>query len=190
MTTVEPPRPPVRGAQPYPLSVAAYHTLGEAGLIPENTELLYGFVYQKMPKSPLHSYSIQLLHDLFIAMVRGAFVLRTEQPLTCGDSEPEPDVSIVKGTKEQYRDEHPRTAELVVEVCVTSHEYDRSKLLAYALAEVKEVWLVLVPERQVEVHRSPEHGRFTDRFVAGPGGRLGCSSLPGVEIDVGALFSK
>ena len=36
---------PVRGAEVWPLSVEAYHTLGEAGLIPERTELLYGFVY-------------------------------------------------------------------------------------------------------------------------------------------------
>jgi hypothetical protein len=32
----------------WPLSVAAYRALGESGLIPKNTELLYGFVYKKM----------------------------------------------------------------------------------------------------------------------------------------------
>jgi len=40
----------VRGAEVWPLSVAAYHALGEAGLIPEQTELLYGFVYHKSSK--------------------------------------------------------------------------------------------------------------------------------------------
>ncbi len=40
----------VRGAEVWPLSVAAYHALGEAGLIPERTELLYGFVYHKRSK--------------------------------------------------------------------------------------------------------------------------------------------
>ena len=38
---------PVRGAEVWPLSVEAYHALGEARLIPERTELLYGFVYHK-----------------------------------------------------------------------------------------------------------------------------------------------
>jgi len=52
---------PVPGGQIWPLSVEAYHALGEAGLIPEQTELLYGFVYHKMPKSPLHSYLVQFL---------------------------------------------------------------------------------------------------------------------------------
>jgi hypothetical protein len=38
----------MRGAALWPLSVAAYRALGEAGLIPQNTELLYGFVYAKI----------------------------------------------------------------------------------------------------------------------------------------------
>lgn len=46
---------PVRGAEVWPLSVEAYHVLGEVGLIPKRTELLYGFVYHKLSKSPLHS---------------------------------------------------------------------------------------------------------------------------------------
>jgi hypothetical protein len=49
----------VRGAEVWPLSVEAYHALGEAGLMPERTELLYGFVYHKMSKSPLHSFLVQ-----------------------------------------------------------------------------------------------------------------------------------
>jgi hypothetical protein len=44
---------PARDAEIWPLSVEAYHALGEAGLIPKRTELLYGFVYHKMAKSPL-----------------------------------------------------------------------------------------------------------------------------------------
>jgi hypothetical protein len=43
---------PLKNAPLWPLSVEAYHALGEAGLIPKNTELLYGFVYNKMSKSP------------------------------------------------------------------------------------------------------------------------------------------
>ena len=41
------------------------------------------------------------------------------------------------GSEEDFRLAHPRTAELVIEVCVTSAEYDRSKLRACATAGVK-----------------------------------------------------
>ena len=67
INAVESPPVPLRGAQLWPLSVAAYRVLGEAGLIPKNTELLYGFVYTKMSKSPLHSFLLQFLHEALAA---------------------------------------------------------------------------------------------------------------------------
>jgi hypothetical protein len=112
---------PLRNAPLWPLSVEAYRALGEAGLIPKDTELLYGFVYRKMSKSPFHSYLVQLLNEVLARAVAGERVIRTEQPITCGDSEPEPDVAVINGRNEDFRTEHPHTAEFVVEVCISSH---------------------------------------------------------------------
>ena len=67
---------------------------------------------------------------------------------------------MIKGTNDQYRTTHPTSAELVIEVCVTSHEYDRSKLRAYAQRE-----LFLVASQGIE-----RFLQFTDagtRFVLG-----------------------
>ena len=111
---------PVRGAEVWPLSVEAYHALGEAGLIPERTELLYGFVYHKMSKSPLHTFLVLRLLRLLQAVLPPGLYLRPEQPLTCVDSEPEPDLAVVFGSEEAFRQAHPRTAELVIEVCVST----------------------------------------------------------------------
>src|SRR5213592_2774839 len=152
MTQVEELKAGARGPQVLPLSVKAYHALGDMGLIPKQTELLYGQVFQKMSKSPLHSFLALRLLRLLQALIPPGFLCRPEQPITCQDSEPEPDLAVVRGREEDFLQEHPRTAELVIEVCVTSHEYDRSKLRAYANAGVKECWFVLVPEKQIEVH--------------------------------------
>jgi Uma2 family endonuclease len=181
---------PVRGAEVWPLSVEAYHALGEARLIPERTELLYGFVYHKMSKSPLHSFLVQLLQDLLHGVVPGGFVVRTEQPITCVDSEPEPDLAVVRGQIGDFRLAHPRTAELVIEVCVTSADYDRSKLRAYASAGVKECWLVLGRERQIEVHRQPGDGHFAERSLHGPGARLTSAAIPSLTVDVSKLLEQ
>jgi Uma2 family endonuclease len=112
-----------------------------------------------------------------------------EQPVTCRDSEPEPDLAVVRGGKRDYRQEHPHTAELVIEVCVSSHDYDRSKLRAYAGAGVKEVWLVLAPEKQIEVHRQPMGEQFRQRILHGPGGRLASVAVAGFEIDLDDMFA-
>lgn len=188
MTAVETPRAATGGPRIWPLSVNAYRALGDLGLIPEKTELLYGQVFHKMSKSPFHTYLHQALTEWLAAALPPGTHLRSEQPITCTDSEPEPDLAVVHGTKDRYRHEHPRTAEFVIEVCVSSHEYDRSKLRAYAGAGVKECWLVLGPEQQIEVHRQPQDGTYTARTLHGPGGSMNCDVVPGLMVDLGTLF--
>jgi Uma2 family endonuclease len=190
MNAAESPPVPLRGAQIWPLSVAAYRVLGEAGLIPKNTELLYGFVYTKMSKSPLHSFLLQFLQEALAGVLPARRLLRTEQPITCGDSEPEPDLAVVAGGKEDFRNDHPHTAELVIEVSITSHDYDRSKLRAYAAAGVKECWLVLGPEKKIEVYRQPKDGQFTEHALQGPGGALTSAALPEFTLSLDHLFAE
>jgi len=190
INAVESPPAPLSGAQIWPLSVAAYRVLGEAGLIPKNTELLHGFVYTKMSKSPLRSYLLQFLHEALAGALPAQRLLRSEQPITCGDSEPEPDLAVVSGRKEDFREDHPHTAEFVIEVSITSHDYDRSKLRAYAAAGVKECWLVLGPERLIEVYRQPKDGQFTEHALHGPGGSLTSAALPEFTLSLDALFAQ
>ena len=187
---VESPPIPLRGAPLWPLSVAAYRALGEAGLIPKNTELLYGLVYTKMSKSPFHTFLVVRLLRLLGAVVPPTHLVRSEQPITCPDSEPEPDISVVRGTENDFLAEHPHTAELVIEISVTSHEYDRSKLRAYATAGVKECWFVLGPEQKIEMYRQPKDGQFTEHALHGPGGTLTSAALPQFTISLDALFAN
>jgi len=177
-----------RGPARWPLSVEAYHTLGDLGLIPEKTELLHGIVYHKMSKSPLHTLLVLRLVRLLQARLTADCHLRTEQPLTLADSEPEPEISIVQGAAEDFPTSHPKTAALVVEVCVTSHDYDRDKLAAYAAAGVKEAWLVLGAEQRIEAFRRPEAGRYAESSVISNDGVLVSASLPGVSIPLPELF--
>ncbi|MGO8675356.1 MAG: hypothetical protein ACLQVX_05750 [Limisphaerales bacterium] len=81
MKTVEAPPTPPHGAQLWPLSMAAYHALGEAGLVPKNAELLYGFVCQKTPKSPYHCFLLGRLLRLLQAVLPEGRLLRSEHPL-------------------------------------------------------------------------------------------------------------
>ncbi len=190
MAVSESAKPTAPGPRLWPLSIQAYRTLGELGLIPESTELLYGQVFHKMSKSPSHSALVRrLLRLLQQVLPRGCFFF-SEQPITCVDSEPEPDLAVVRGSEEDFWREHPKTAELVIEVCVTSHDYDRSKLRAYASASVKEVWFVLAPEKQIEVHRRPAGGQFAERATHGPGGKLTCTAVPEFTVDLESLFEK
>lgn len=178
---------PVRGAKLWPMSVEAYHVLGEAGVISDNTELLYGLVYNKMPKSPLHSFLLRALLKILQGLNLPGLLVSAEQPLTIGDSEPEPDIAIISGANEDFSKTHPTTAELVIEICVTSHEYDRSKLRAYATANVKECWLVLGREKQIEIFSDPKDGGYR-KSITHTGGLLTSQAIPQLTIDPSSLF--
>jgi len=171
-----------------PISVAVYHRMGEEGLVDRKTELIRGVIIEKMSKSPLHSYLTGMLHRLVSAFVGDTGIVRREDPLTLTDSEPEPDVAVVEGTDLDYLTHHPTTARLVMEVCVTSERLDQQKADLYAEAGVEEYWIVMGHRRIIEVYRLPVAGHYQEPRVYRIGEALKSSALPGLVIDLAALF--
>lgn len=169
-------------------SVKAYHLMGEIHALSERTELLRGAVIEQMPKSPLHSSIVRLLDKHLLQIVPPGFHPRAEQPLTFADSEPEPDLAIVVGAESDYFAAHPQTAEIVVEVCVSSEDIDRLKLSIYAEAGVKECWLVLAERQQAERHSDLRDGVYTRVEVASAGRVLASTVLPDVSLPVAGMF--
>ena len=124
------------------ISVKGYHRLGERAM-----ELLRGTIIEKLPKSPLHHFCIERLRNILEKQICPEMIVRQEGPLTFSDSEPEPDLAVIAGPAVRYRASHPATAELVIEVAVSSREIDRIKAAIYAEAGVKEYWIVCLEER-------------------------------------------
>ena len=171
-----------------PLSVEEYHRLGEYNENGRRTELIRGFVIEKMSKSPLHRTIASILYRLALAQLPAGYTAWKEEPLTFVDSEPEPDVSVVRGAEKDFSEAHPMTAELVVEVAVSSPSLDRELASLYAEAQVKEYWIVLGGERKVEVYLRPENGRYQKKLVLGVQDTLQCVSVSGLRIRVADLF--
>ena len=165
-------------------SVEDYHRFTEG----QPTELLRGTIIEKMSKSPPHSYTAHEIRDILAAQIAPPFLLLYERPLTLSDSEPEPDVCVVRGQKSEFREKHPATAELVVEVAVSSLEIDRVKALIYAAAGVREYWIVCPVEKRVEVYRQPGAQGYGERTDFAPPAVLESSALPGVCVELAALF--
>ena len=166
------------------LSVEDYHRLGELPV-----ELLRGTIIEKMSKSPAHQFFIERVRKILATQIAPDLTMRQEGPLTFTDSEPEPDLSVVRGLPESYRHAHPTAAELVVEVAVSSLEIDRLKALIYAEAGVSEYWIVCPDEKQVEVYRQPGAQGFAERAVLTAPAIIECAALSGVRLDLAALFA-
>ena len=170
------------------LSVEEYHRLDEFNENGRRTELIRGIVIEKMPKSPLHRTVSAILYESLLAQLPRGYTVWKEEPLTLADSEPEPDISITRGDKRDFASAHPSTAELAVEVAVSSPALDRENASLYAEAGVKEYWIVLGTERKIEVYRRPENGTYQEKRIVGHGETLERSSLPGLRVRVSDLF--
>src|SRR5262249_32733693 len=83
---------------------------------------------------------------------------RLQLPLALGPgSEPEPDVAIAPGEPDDYADEHPKSALLVVEVSDKTLRYDRTrKASLYAKAGIRDYWVLDLVHRRLEIRREPE----------------------------------
>lgn len=170
-------------------SVADYHRLDEFNGQGRRTELVRGIVIEKMSKSPLHRILASRLYNLLLAQLPPGCSVWKEEPLTLADSEPEPDISVTRGRESDFTAAHPTTAELVIEVAVSSPTLDRENASLYAEADVKEYWIVLGAERSVEVYRRPENGRYQELRLVATQETLECVSLPKVRISVADLFA-
>ena len=179
--------PEVR-ARVWRMPVEVCERLIEQGLVPENSELIEGVIIEKMSKSPLHGELIRWLCERFRDLVPVGCIVRQEGPLRLASSLPEPDVSVVRGDAQSLRRTHPTTAELVVEIAVSTLAADRKMASLYVAAEVPECWIVLGPEEAVEVYRRPENGVYQDVRRVGRGETLACGQVPELRVAMDELF--
>ncbi len=147
-------QPALRG-QVIPLTLEAYHALGEMGFIQEKSELIHGFILAKIPKSPRHRTICQRLIDALRAAAGLELSVWQEQPITCRDSEPEPDVAVVRGSLAEFASKHPTTAALTIEVSMSTLERDLEKAAIYAGAGVEEYWIIRPDELVADIYTLP-----------------------------------
>jgi Uma2 family endonuclease len=154
------PAPAIPDQPIWRIRVEQYHQMTESGILTDDdpVELLEGWLVTKMPKNPPHRLSTQLLREAIADMLPSTWHVNDQEPITTKDSEPEPDISVVKGERRQYLARHPMPHELalVVEVADTTLERDQgSKQRLYARADIHTYWILNLNERQLEVYSEP-----------------------------------
>lgn len=151
----EPPPVPVMR-----FTVDRYHRMIRDGLFVEDDrfELLEGWIVPKMPPNPPHDVAIDLATEALRALVPPGWRVRGQSAVTTAESEPEPDLAVVRGHARDYLQRHPGPDDLalVVEVADSSLARDRGiKRRIYARAGVPVYWVVNLVERIVEVYSGP-----------------------------------
>ncbi len=164
-------------AQPltYRFSVEEYHKLGEVGILGEDDriELLDGELTIRSPIGSPHFATLNRLVQLFGEHLRSKCTVSPQNPIGLGKySEPQPDIALLKPRPDFYEAGLPGPDDvfLLVEVADASLYYDRAKLKLYARAGIREVWIVNLSQRVVEVYREPQGDNYASGLRVENGG--------------------
>lgn len=174
-------------------AVAEYHQMLAAGILAEDDrlELIAGEIIAMSPIGARHAARVNRLNRLLIMLTAGAAVVAVQNPVTLEDSEPQPDVALLRPRADDYAAGHPGPADvlLLVEVADTSAGYDREvKLPLYARAGVPVVWLLDLAAGLLEVHSEPSPVGYRQVRRAAAGERVALPGFPADTLDVGELL--
>jgi Uma2 family endonuclease len=163
----------------------------------EHLELLGGQLMVSEPQGSLHATAVGLVEDVLRGCFGSGWVVRGQMPIALDEeSEPEPDVAVVPGTRYDYAAAHPSRPVLLVEVAESSLADDRgTKATLYARAGIADYWILNLVERALEVCRDPVTAvaqssgwRYRDVRVLQPGALVTPLARPDVVIEVAALL--
>ena len=108
-----------------------------------------------------------------------------------GESEPEPDLMVLKPRADWYRDAHPRPGDvlLLVEVSDSSARYDRAiKLPLYASIGIPEVWIVDLDARLFRRHREPVGDEYLCIDATAAPGIVAIGAMAGTDVDLAGVL--
>ena len=138
---------------------AEYDRMIDCGILDEDehVQLVAGEILLMAPQKSPHATATGLGHDVLQLITGPGFHVRMQLPLALGvDSEPEPDLAVVRGLWRDYRAAHPDNAVLIVEIADSTLSFDRrQKGSLYARAGIADYWIVNLVARVLEVYRSP-----------------------------------
>jgi len=190
------PHPRDGGPAPVPVrfSHEQYRRLGELGFFDgRRVELLHGEVVEMSPQGWPHVVAKSKTADVLRAVFAGAGWVNEQSPFPTAGSDPEPDVVVAPGRRDDYMD-HPTAALLVVEVADATLDKDTTtKAEMYATAGIADYWVLDLDGRRLHVFRDPRPipdggAAYRSRTTHGPADAVAPLAAPTAAVRVADLL--
>lgn len=172
-----------------------YYRLGELGMFRgKRVERIHGEIIEMSPQGWPHAVGKSKTADALRLVFAGVGSVMEQTPHPTDDSDPEPDVRVIRGRYADYTD-HPPTALLLVEVSDATLDYDlTTKAELYATAGVADYWVLDVNARVLHVFRDPQPNAslnvttYQTHDVLNPADSVSPLAAPGASIRVADLL--
>ncbi len=173
-------------------TVTEYHRMVDAGILAnKRVELIAGEIVDMSPEGPLHSYRGESFADFFRDRLSGRALVREARPITLADSEPEPDVALVRGSREDYKHRHPGPKDIFLVIEISNSTLDKDlneKRQAYAQAGLAEYWVLDLKHNLLILFRNPVEGDYQERQEMSSG-KINPLAFPDVDVSISRCFN-
>ncbi len=170
-----------------------YHQMIAAGILEDRpVELLNGEIVEMSPEGEPHAYYRNEATDYLKTLLRDRAKVRQGSPITIlgSNSEPEPDIAIVRPLGRVYLQHHPYPEDIfwLIESSQSSLNKDlEPKAMTYAQAGIPEYWVVNLKEMQLIVMRSPANSEYQSQITMTQGS-VSPLAFPDISIVVARLL--
>ena len=177
-------------------TVAEYYAMAEAGILSENdrVELLDGDIIVMPPIGDWHAASVKRLNNAMLPPLQGRAIVSVQDPTRLdNNSEPQPDVMLLRWRDDFYEAGHPGPADvlLLIEVADSSADFDwNAKLPVYARAGIPEVWIAVRRGRRIEAYTDPVGDEYASVRYVGPGESIAPQAFSDVILEVDRIIGK
>lgn len=175
-------------------TVKEYHKLGEMGFFhpEERVELLSGNIIKMSAKGTLHAAATRRTASVLRDLLGNQAAVYTQDPIALDDnSEPEPDIAVVRIDPFDYATHHPTPSEvyLIIEVADSSLTFDREiKAKAYGRSGIADYWVLNVGDRQLHVFREPAENGYQSEVILAETASISPIEFPAFNIEIQAML--
>lgn len=145
-------------------TVEDYHRMIEAGIINErHVELIAGEIIEMSPESPFHHFLNLSSADYLRSLLGSKAVISEAHPITLSDSEPEPDIAILRPPITNYKNRHPYPEDIywLIEIADTTLKKDLGvKKNLYARVGIAEYWVIDIKSQLLNVFQNPRENDY------------------------------
>nr|WP_263011708.1 MULTISPECIES: Uma2 family endonuclease [unclassified Laspinema] len=180
-------------------TIQEYHRLTELGFFQEGdrVELIQGEMIQMAAKGTAHTTVTKRLLRALGQRLGDRATMQIQDPLFLPpNSEPEPDIALVKNRADDYLSGHPTPEDviLVIEIADSSLRYDREvKLPLYAKAGITDYWIFNLVNNTLECYSEPyqdnrETCGYRQRRIVLPDERVSLPGFSDLLLDLAEIF--
>jgi Uma2 family endonuclease len=143
-------------------------------------------------KGTAHTSALGRTDRLLQSLFANLAWVRMQDPIALDDnSEPEPDIAVVRIEPFDYATHHPTPSEvyLIIEVADSSLTFDREiKAKIYARSGIADYWVLNVGDRQLHVFREPTENGYQSEVILAETASISQSEFPAFNIAIQAML--